>query len=114
MDDLEIEYAIERARNLSRELMLRETNGALSKSDMELCADAHASYGTAILAGEAAQDLDNLTRRIVGYHANDTADDFRTREILGIGPTDSEFCARALDHYSQKMTASRRTVFAEA
>jgi hypothetical protein len=106
MNDSENDYIIERARNLAREMMLRETNGALSKSDMELCADAHASYGAAILAGEAVKDLDDLTRRIVGNHANETAHDFRTREIVGFGPTDSEFCARALDYYGCELAAA--------
>lgn len=114
MNETEIDYTIERAHNLSREMMLREENGALSKSDMELCADAHASYGTAILAGDAAQDLDDLTRRIVGNHANETACDFRTREIVGFGPTDSEFCARALEHYGRELAADLETALAEA
>lgn len=114
MKDYEIKYIIERANDLSREMMLREENRPLSKSDMELCADAHASYGAAILAGDAAQDLDDLTRRIVGNHANETAHDFRTREIVGFGPTDSEFCARALKHYGRELAANLETALAEA
>ena len=64
----------------------------LKKADAGLIADACAGYGAAIVAGEAAQDdLDDLMRRIVGYHAIDMADDFRTREIHVAGPTDLNF-----------------------
>jgi hypothetical protein len=110
----EIKYKAERARNLSRELMAREEHGLLSKSDAQLCADALASYSSAILAGKAAQDLDDLMRRIVGYHADDQAHDFRTRKIHGIGPTDCEFLARALTHYSGELTAKLEAALVDA
>ncbi|GEC16501.1 hypothetical protein [Nitrobacter winogradskyi] len=99
----DIKYKVERARNLSRELTVRDEHGLLSKSDAELCADALASYSSAIHAGEAAQDLDDLTRRIIGYHADDQAHDFRTREIHAIGATDCEFLARALTFYAREL-----------
>jgi hypothetical protein len=101
----EIKYKAERARKLSRELMARDEHGLLSNSDAQLCADALANYSAAILAGKASQDLDDLNRRIVGYHADDQAHDFRTREIHGIGPTDSEFCSRALAFYASELSA---------
>jgi hypothetical protein len=99
-DDLK--YTIERARNLSRELVVREWHEALCKSDAELCATALASYGEAVLAGEAAQDLDDLTRRIIGAHADDQAHDFRNREF-DIGPTDAEFTAKALEWHANDL-----------
>src|SRR6478752_10040269 len=100
MKDYEIKYRIQRAKELSRELMLHDEHGALTKSDSELSADALASYSAAIRAGKAAQDLDDLNRRIVGYHADDQAHEFH-----GIGPTDCEFLARALTHYSGELVA---------
>lgn len=103
MKDYERKYKITRAYDLARELTAQDEHGALTKSDSELCADAVASYGKAILAREAAQDLDDLTRRIVGYHANDTAHDLRSREIQAFGPTDSEFLARALTFYANDL-----------
>lgn len=103
MKDYEIKFAIQRANDLAQELLSREENG-LKKADAGLIADACASYGAAILVGEAAQDhLDDLMRRIVGYHASDMADDFRTREIHVAGPTDSEFLARALTFYANNL-----------
>jgi hypothetical protein len=110
----DIKYKAERARDLSRELTAGEEHGALTKSDSELSADALASYSSAILAGKAAQDLDDLMRRIVGYHADDQAHDFRTREIHGIGPTDSEFLARALTHYSGELLAKLEAALVDA
>jgi hypothetical protein len=107
-------FKTERARNLSRELMVRDEHGLLSKSDAQLCGDALATYSSAILAGEAAQDLDDLTRRIIGYHANDQAHHFRTREIHAIGPTDCEFLARALTHYSRKLAAKLEAALVDA
>ena len=50
MKDYEIKYRIQRANELSRELMLHDEHGALTKSDSELSADALASYSSAILA----------------------------------------------------------------
>lgn len=114
MKDYEIKYRIQRATDLSRELMLHDEHGLLSKSDSELSADALASYSAAILAGKAAQDLDDLNRRIVGYHANDQAHDFRTREIHAIGPTDCEFLARALTHYSGELAAKLESALVDA
>ncbi len=46
--DYEIKYRIQRAKELSRELMLHDEHGALTKSDSELSADALASYSSAI------------------------------------------------------------------
>lgn len=94
----DIKYAAQRARNLSRELVVREWHGALTKSDSELCADALAGFGDAIREGKAFTDLDDLTRRIIGSHADDQAHDFRSREIHGIGPTDAEFQVAQLPH----------------
>jgi hypothetical protein len=48
--DYEIKYRIQRAKELSRELMLHDEHGALTKSDSEFSADALASYSSAILA----------------------------------------------------------------
>ena len=94
--------------------MLHDEHGALTKSDSELSADAHASCSAAILAGKAAQDLDDLNRRIVGYHADDQAHDFRTREIHGIGPTDCEFTSRALEWYARELATKLEAALVDA
>jgi hypothetical protein len=102
MEDFERKYLIERAHNLARELVVREWHGALSKSDSSLCGDALAGFGDAIREGKAFPDLDDLTRRIIGAHADDQAHDFRNREF-DIGPTDCEFTARALTFYANDL-----------
>ena len=114
MKDYEIKYRIQRANELSRELMLHDEHGALTKSDSELSADALASYSAAILASKAAQDLDDRNRRIVGYHADDQAHDFRTREIHGIGPTDCEFTSRALEWYARELATKLEAALVDA
>lgn len=110
----DIKFTIERARNLAQELMLHDEHGALTKSDSELSADALASYSSAILAGKAAQDLDDLNRRIVGYHADDQAHDLRSREIQAFGRTDCEFMARALTRYSRELAANLEAALVDA
>ena len=51
----DIKYKVERARNLSRDYVVRDEHGLLSKSrNASLCGDALASYSSAILAGKAA------------------------------------------------------------
>lgn len=99
-----IKYTTERARNLSQELMLREDN-ELVGSDLKLCAAAIASYGAAVLEKRAAKSLDDLESRIVGYFAENTAADLRRSEEITFGPTDSEFCSRALAYYASELSA---------
>lgn len=113
MNDFEIEYAAERARNLSRELMLREEN-EIANSDIELCATALVSYETALCEKKAGKELGDMERVIVAGHAGEMAHYMRGREILVLGPTDSELCSRALKFHSRELMAKRRTALAAA
>lgn len=108
-----IEYAAERACNLSRELMLREEN-EIDKSDVELCADGLAGYGTALCEKKAGKGLGDMERSIIVGYVREMAYNMRGRDVLGLGPTDSEVCSRALKFYSRELRIRLRPALAEA
>lgn len=109
----DIKYKVERARNLSRELVVREWHDSLSKSDSELCADALAGFGDAIRQGKAFTDLDDVARGIVASHADEQAHDFRTR-TFDIGPFDCEFTAKALEWQARELAAKLEAALVDA
>lgn len=112
MTEIEIRYAIERARNLSRELMLRDEN-AISPKDAGLIADALASYAQAGFDRRAGRELGDMERMIIAGRADELAHVMRDR-VAVVGPTDGELCSRALIFYGRHLAASFKTALAEA
>jgi hypothetical protein len=102
MDETEIEYTIERARNLSRELMLRDDNTPVEE-DAELCAAALFKYKSAILDGRVAADLGDMERVIIATYTEDLACLLRKHGGFHCGRSSSELCSRALTLYANDL-----------
>ena len=113
MNETNTNYTIERARNLSRELMLRDHN-VLTTGDVKLCASALASYKTAFFDRKAGKELGDMERMIIAGYAEEMAHNMRGCAELALGPTDSELCSRALKLHSRELVAKLRTETAKA
>lgn len=103
-DAIEVKCTIERARNLSRELMIRGEN-TLVGEDAELSADALINYRDALLERRTRRHYGAVEQVVIATYVEGMADDLRKRRGPGLhfGPSASELIARALVVYADDL-----------
>jgi hypothetical protein len=108
MDKTEIEYTIERARNLARELTIRGDN-TLAGEDARLAAVALRNYRNALNDRRTPQRYGAVERVVIATYVDDMADSLMRRAHLGMsyGWSESELIARALTLYADELNAPR-------
>lgn len=101
-----INYNIERARNLARELLLRD-DSRVAADDTPLMADALSGYAEALNKKTAGREYDDLARAAVADLAVELSRLLAEGGVSVLGPTDSELASRALAFYCRSRPGRR-------